>query len=207
MFRLTSPCSGERRSALRTGLAVWLMTAKRRCPGSDILVARLAREQDARGLAGEDDLGLHGPDLLPAGVLEQVVDRGELLELLEVLDGGEHEQDLAGAVRIERAPGREPAPVDDLLVVDLRLRPLLRADQEEVRVKAGPDLGGRDPARERDELVGIGGQARLLLELAHAGGPLGGLAVALVAADGAAREDPGAAHEPRVGVALDQEQL
>ena len=52
---------------------------------------------------------------------EQGGDRRELAQLLEVLDRGENERDLARAMRLKRASGFEPAEVDALLAVDLRL--------------------------------------------------------------------------------------
>src|SRR5687768_10637428 len=48
---------------------------------------------------------------------------------------------------------------------------------------------------------------RLLVELAQRGGPQRGVALALVAVDRAAGEDPHAAHEPGLGIALDEQQL
>src|SRR5689334_21907030 len=90
-------------------------------PGSEavttrtlLLVAGFAREDDARLLAGADDLRLDGPHLAPARVLEQGGGRRERLELLEVLDGREDEQQVAVAVRLEGVARRRPAEVDAL---------------------------------------------------------------------------------------------
>ena len=95
-----------------------------------------------------------------------------------------------------------------------------RGDEEEVRVEADRDLGGRDPARERDQRAGVGQrQAGLLGHLANGGTPDGGFAcqarrsfVALAFGDvtfvhRTAGEDPGAAHEPRCRVAAQQQHL
>jgi rubredoxin len=61
-------------------------------------------------------------------------------------------------------------------------------------VEADADLGRRDPARKWDERGRVRQrELNLLGDLAHGGG-----AQILVAVDGAAGEDPGAAHEPRL---------
>jgi rubredoxin len=75
-------------------------------------------------------------------------------------------------------------------------------------VEADLHLGRRDPAAERHERGRVGqDDARLLLELAHRRGAQGGVALALGAIHRAAGEHPHAAHEARVGVALDEQQL
>ena len=68
--------------------------------------------------------------------------------------------------------------------------------------------GGGDPARELDELGGVGQQhAGLLVQLAHRGGAMRAVVVALGLLDGAAGKHPHPTHEARGGVALDQQQL
>ena len=70
-------------------------------------VPGLAGEQHARDLAIEDDVRLDRLHGAPARVLQQLRGGGERGELLEVLDRREHQQDLAGAMRLERAGGRD----------------------------------------------------------------------------------------------------
>ena len=53
-----------------------------------------------------------------------------------MLDRGEHQLDLAGAMSLERASGREPAELDALLAVDTRLLAGRERGEEEVRVEA-----------------------------------------------------------------------
>src|SRR6185295_16531227 len=114
------------------------------------------REQQARHLAFGDHARLDGADLAPAGEVEQRVGTGEPGELLEVLDGGEDERDLAVAMGGEGAGGREPALVDDLVAVNGRLLVVGQRGQEEVGVVAHDDLRGRDPARELHQPAGVG---------------------------------------------------
>ena len=115
---------------------------------------------------------------------------------------------LAALVGGERAGGREPALVDDLVAVDRRLLAVGHRRQEEVRVEAHHDLGGRDPARELHERARVGeDDAGLLLQLAHGRDAMGRVALALVGVDRAAGEDPHAAHEARVRRAPDEQDL
>src|SRR5436190_10128032 len=173
-----------------------------------IVVARLTGEQQARGLALGDDARLHRADVAPAGEVQQRVGAVEAAELLEVLDGGEDEIDLAALVGRERACRREPTLVDDLVAVDRRLLAVGQGREEEVGVEAHHDLRGRDPARELDERAGVGeGDAGLLLKLAHRRDAMRRVALALARIDGAAGEDPDPAHEARVGRPPDQQDL
>src|SRR4051812_32115116 len=129
-------------------------------------------------------------------------------ELLEVLDRREDEQDLACGVGVERALRREPSMVDDLLAVDPGFCLVRERREEEVRVEAGLHLGRRDPARVLHQGRGVDpGDAGLLVELADGAHPVCLVALALVRIDRATGEHPGAAHEARRGIALDQEEL
>jgi hypothetical protein len=73
----------------------------------------LARQHDAR---------LHRLDPTAARVREQRVRARERRQLLEVLDGGEDEQQPALAVSGQRGFRAEPREVDALGAVDARLR-------------------------------------------------------------------------------------
>jgi hypothetical protein len=110
-------------------------------------------------------------------------------------------------MRRERGGGREPARVHALAAVHPRLDAVWSACRVEPGVEADPHplALGRDPARERDEL-GVLGQRDpgLLLELAHGRGRVVGV---LAGVHGATREDPGAAHEALLRVALDEQDL
>ncbi len=135
-------------------------------------------------------------------------DRAEAVELFEVLDRGEDEHELAFAVCLQRCLGREPAEVDHLLAVDLRLLAGGQRGEEEVRVEADLHLRRRDPARELDERVGVFELDRCLLaQLADRGGAMGAIAVALVGIDGASGKHPHAAHEARLGRAPHEQHL
>ena len=83
------------------------------------------------------------------------VGRLERRELLQRLDGREHEQDLLAPVGLDRALGREPAEVDGLAAVGPRLRAVGGGGEVEVRVEADLDLARGDPARELDERVRV----------------------------------------------------
>jgi rubredoxin len=125
-----------------------------------------------------------------------------------VLDGREDEQQPSRAVRLERGLRRVPPEVHALAAVDPWLGALGQRREEEVRVEPDLDHRRRDPARELHERGRVdAGDAGLLLELAHRGGAMRDVALALVGVDRAAREDPRAAHEPRRRVALDQQYL
>ena len=111
-------------------------------------------------------------------------------------------------VGVQRAVRREPAEVDALLAVDLRLLTLRQQREEEVRVEADLHLRGGDPAREPHELVEVAEHdAGLLVQLAHRGSTVGLVAVALARVDGAPRKHPHAAHEARLRRAPDEQHL
>ena len=101
-----------------------------------------------------------------------------------------------------------PARVDHLAAVDASLGAGRHRGEEEPGVEADLDLGRGDPARERDERRGVAElDAGLLAHLAHRGAAQRRVAVAVVGVNGAAREHPGAAHEPRGRIALDEQDL
>ena len=80
--------------------------------------------------------------------------------------------------------------------------------EEEVGVEPDLDLGRRDPAREAHERAGsTPAIAASSASSRTAAARWALVALALVRVDGAAREDPGAAHEPRRRVALHQQHL
>src|SRR3954451_8975860 len=173
-----------------------------------LIVTGLAGQQHPGGLAGNDDLGLHWHDVAAARVVEQRGGALERRELLEVLDRGEDEQDLAARVGVERSLRGEPAEIDALAAVDRRLGALGSKSEEEVRVEAGLDLRGCDPARELDERGGVDALDRGLFgELADRRRAVGLVALALVRVDRAAGEDPDAGHKAGVGIALDEQDL
>jgi hypothetical protein len=119
----------------------------RRCPAS-VLVALLARQDDAGGLPLEQHARLDREDLAPAGMGEQLVGGRENRQLLEVLDRREDQEQLRALAGRESRGGRVPAGVDDLAAVGSRLRAGRCRRQIEPRVEADLDLGRRDPARE-----------------------------------------------------------
>src|SRR4051794_38017182 len=88
-----------------------------------LVVARLAgHEHPSDATLVEDDARLDRLDTPAATRRERVVDRLEHGQLLKVADRREDQQQLVAAVRVERVLGAEPAGVDALLVVALRLR-------------------------------------------------------------------------------------
>ena len=104
---------------------------------------------------------------------------------------------------VERILRSQPVRGDALLAVAARLGAGGRAGDEEPGVEADLHLGGGDPSRPRHERVGVGDRnGGLFLELAHAGGGR-----ALVAVHCPAREDPRAAHEASVRIALHEQDL
>src|ERR1700682_3919434 len=182
------------RSPAEPGLRAFLGALRSR----ERSVGGIAGEEDPGDLALEQNLRLHRSNVAPAGVGEQVVDRSEVAQLLEVLDRREDQRDVAGAVGRERARRGEPAEVDTLLAVDPWLLPAGEWSKEEMRVEADLHCGGRDPARELDE--GARPAERdpaLLVQLADRGRSVGVVAIALAGVDGAPGEDPYAAHEAR----------
>ncbi len=77
-----------------------------------------------------------------------------------------------------------------------------------MRVEAGAHQLRGDPTRELDELGGIGQlDTGLLVQLAHGGGAMGAVVVALGLLHSPAGKHPHPAHEARGGVALDEQQL
>ena len=77
--------------------------------------------EDREALPLEDHLRFDGYYLSPARVGEQRVAGGECAELLQMLDRREDQHDLTGLMGVERRLGREPAELDALLAIDLRL--------------------------------------------------------------------------------------
>jgi hypothetical protein len=123
-----------------------------------------------------------------------------------VLDRGEDELELPARIRVQGALRRVPAEVDHLGAVGPRLLVRRRGREEEVRVEARRDLGGRDPAAELDQRGRVGErEARLLSDLAHRRGAMRAVALTLVGVHRAAREHPRAGHEARGGIAAQQQ--
>src|SRR4051812_340977 len=170
-----------------------------------VVVARLARQQHPRDAAlVEHDTRLDRLDAALAGGLEHVFDRLVHPKLLQVADRREHEQQLVALVSVERVLRPQPAQIDALLAVAPRVGPFGSTRHEEPRVETDLHLRGCDPARPRDQGRGVlEHEPGLLLGLTHGG--CGCIAVTLV--HGAAREYPGAAHEARSRVALDEQDL
>src|SRR5437763_5138954 len=167
-------------------------------------ISGLARQDDLGGVLLDDDARHHRLHVAAARRLERMPDRLELGQLLEVLDGGEDEAELTAAIGVKSVDRPHPAQVHALLAVAARLRSGRRLGDEEVGVEADLRLLRRDPARERDEGLGVRErQAGLLLELAPA--RLGGAAV--LAVHRSAGEHPGAAHEALGRVALHEQHL
>jgi hypothetical protein len=81
-------------------------------------------------------------------VCQQLVGAGEGAQLFEMLDRGKHEQDSLVTMGRECRLGREPAQIDALLTIDLRLLTGGQRGEEEVGVEARAYLGRRDPAGE-----------------------------------------------------------
>src|SRR4029079_18347723 len=88
---------------------------------ASVVVAGLAGEHDTRRLPRDQHARLDGHHLAAARVLYERMRRRESRELLEVLDRGEDEQDLARVVRLEGAARLEPACVHRLGAVRLGL--------------------------------------------------------------------------------------
>src|SRR5215218_8269962 len=169
-----------------------------------VVVAVLAREDHLRDAAIDEHTRLDRQHAARTRRLERVGDRTEARELLEVLDRREDEHQLVVAVKVERLLGAQPAPADALAAVDGRVGVLRRLRDEEVGVEADLHLPRRDPAREAHQLMAIGElDAGLLLELADGGRRL----VGVLRGGGAPGEHPRAAHEPLLGVALDEQHL
>src|SRR5919198_468233 len=171
---------------------------------SAILVARLARQDDLCRLLLEHDPRHDGPHLpVPRG-LERRPDGVELGELLEMLDGGEDQLEVALAMGLERLGRPKPAQVDALLAVAHRIGARRRLDHEEVGVEADLRLLRRDPAREGHERAAVWErQSGLLFQLA----PAGLRRSAVRGVHGPAREHPRASHEALRRVALHEQHL
>ena len=128
-------------------------------PAARAGVSTRARRGVARGRPPlDDDAGLDRLHGAPAGVGQHLGGGGEG-DLLEVLDGGEDQQDVPCAVCVERPGGGEPAELDALLAVHARRLPGRAEGEEEVGVEAGAHRGGGDPAGELDELPRRRGRA------------------------------------------------
>src|SRR5690349_3527786 len=84
-------------------------------------IAGLAGEDDLRQVPLHQDLGHHGLHGARPRALQGVLDRVELGQLLEVLDGGEDEAEVPVAVGGKRVGRAQPAEVDALLAVAARL--------------------------------------------------------------------------------------
>src|SRR5207248_8869622 len=103
-------------------------------------------------------------------------------ELLEVLDRGKDEEDLAPAMGVERRLRLEPGGVHRLRSVRTWLGARGDRGEEEARVEADAHLRRCYPARERDQGRRIVQRdVRLLGQLAQRRGPVGGVALARLA--------------------------
>src|SRR5919201_3541211 len=111
-------------------------------------IAGLAGQDDLRHVPLHQDARHHGPHVAGAGGLQGVRDRVELRQLLQVLDRGEDEAEVALAIGGERVGRAQPAEVDALLAIAARLRTRGRLRDVEVGVEADLRLLRRDPARE-----------------------------------------------------------
>src|SRR5215210_235336 len=170
-----------------------------------VVVTGIARQEHVGGPVAERDLRHDRLDRAGPGAGERLLDRAGLGQELQVLDGREDERELVLRVGGERGRWSQPARVHALAAVGSRLDARRSLGGEEPGVEADPDLLRRDPARERHELRVLGQRhARLLLELPHR---RGGVVGVLAGVHRAAREDPRAAHEALLGVALHEQHL
>src|SRR5437764_4807189 len=80
-------------------------------------ISGLTRQDDLGGILLDHDARHHGLHVAAARCLESLLDRLELGQLLEVLDGGEDEAELAASVGVEGIDRPHPAQVHALLAV------------------------------------------------------------------------------------------
>src|SRR3954470_8446251 len=169
-----------------------------------VAIAGLPRKQHLGAVALVDHARQDRLDLAATRGVEQLRHRACAAQLLQVLDRREHEHEVAAPMFAESIHRAQPARVDALAAVGPGGGAGRRLGGEEPGVEAHLHLLGRDPPRERHERLHVlDPHARLLLELAQCGHAR----VVLALDDGAAGEDPGAAHEALLRVALHQQHL